>query len=281
LLLLFAVLVGAAGASHAADAGEITFWESVRDSKDPAELRAYLQRYPNGTFAVLAQRRLAVLESGSRPVAPVAPAAPAAATVSPPSPAPKVLAWEMPKAADTWTYRLREPKRREGPAERTLVVTVVSASPSEVADQATLDGASPPLQASHTRGGHLLAQGVAVFSPYFPLFSGMPAVGSAGRVQIDASACSSRHLCEAKGRIVGKETVRVAAGTFVATKIVIEQSWRATFAGSGGGAGGRTLTVWYAPEARRAVKYLSRAIVGFNPPIEPDFELELVSYKVD
>ncbi|HUQ26826.1 MAG TPA: hypothetical protein VM140_14265 [Burkholderiales bacterium] len=264
-------LLAAAGTpAFGADAAEISFWESVRDSRNALELQAYLDRYPAGDFAVLAKARLAALGSAAAPRTPPSP-----------SPAAKVAAWEMPKTGDTWTYRLREPKRIEGPASRTLVVTIASATGAEVIDQAAIDGAAPPLVSTHAKGGQLLGQGVAVFSPYFPLFGALPAVGSVGRVQIDDSACSSRHLCEAKGRIVGKETVRVPAGTFVASKIVIEQSWRATFAGSGGGAGGRTLTVWYAPEARRAVKYSSRTIVGFNPPIEPDFELELVSYKVN
>jgi hypothetical protein len=32
---------------------------------------------------------------------------------------------------------------------------------------------------------------------------------------------------------------------------------------------------------KRAVKYTSSTIVGTSPPMEPDFELELVSYKVN
>lgn len=37
------------------------FWQSVASSKDPADFRAYLHRFPNGTFAELAQRRIAAL----------------------------------------------------------------------------------------------------------------------------------------------------------------------------------------------------------------------------
>ena len=37
---------------------EVTFWESVRDSRDPAEINAYLKAYPNGRFAPLARIRL-------------------------------------------------------------------------------------------------------------------------------------------------------------------------------------------------------------------------------
>ena len=41
---------------------ELLFWESVKDSENPAELRAYLDRYPEGAFAVLARARLERLE---------------------------------------------------------------------------------------------------------------------------------------------------------------------------------------------------------------------------
>jgi len=37
---------------------ELAFWTSVKDSNDPDEYRAYLSRYPDGTFAELARARL-------------------------------------------------------------------------------------------------------------------------------------------------------------------------------------------------------------------------------
>lgn len=36
---------------------ELNFWESIKNSNDPAEYQAYLNRFPNGTFAELARRR--------------------------------------------------------------------------------------------------------------------------------------------------------------------------------------------------------------------------------
>ena len=272
LLAIALSLAAATAVAQTSDPAEIAFWESVRDSKDPAELRAYLQRYPNGTFAFLAQRRLANLESGARPVAPAA-AAPA-------TPAEPPVAWTIPSAGDTWTYSLREPKRRVGPSDHTLVVTVASASAGEVTDQATIDGATPAQQAQHVRGAHLIAQGASVFSPYLQLLGNVPAVGSVGRVRIVDPICNSgRYVCDASARVVGKEIVRVPAGSFAASKIVVQQSWAAAFAGAGAARGGRTLTIWYSPEAKRAVKYASRTTFG-SPAIE-DFEIELVSYKVN
>ena len=42
----------------ASEVVEITFWQSVEAGGTPAEYRAYLERYPNGSFAALAQARL-------------------------------------------------------------------------------------------------------------------------------------------------------------------------------------------------------------------------------
>jgi uncharacterized caspase-like protein/uncharacterized protein YgiM (DUF1202 family) len=58
----------AAGAAAAGSLGaggisnEAVFWESIKDSVDPALFQAYLKKYPNGDFVDLAQARLAVLK---------------------------------------------------------------------------------------------------------------------------------------------------------------------------------------------------------------------------
>ena len=49
-----------------ASAAEIEFWQSVKDSKNPAEMRAYLDKHPNGEFATLARLRLQALETGAK-----------------------------------------------------------------------------------------------------------------------------------------------------------------------------------------------------------------------
>jgi hypothetical protein len=49
---------------------ELTFWESIKDSGNPAEFAAYLERYPAGTFAALAEaRHQALLEEAAAPAA--------------------------------------------------------------------------------------------------------------------------------------------------------------------------------------------------------------------
>ena len=44
---------------------EVAFWESVRESKDPAEIETYLKAYPDGTFAPIARIRLEKLRSAA------------------------------------------------------------------------------------------------------------------------------------------------------------------------------------------------------------------------
>jgi hypothetical protein len=78
---------------------EITFWSTIKDSKSPAVLRTYLDRYPNGTFAGLARVMISQLETAaaakgggdragaSVPVAPKPPEKPAQTASLPPPPA--------------------------------------------------------------------------------------------------------------------------------------------------------------------------------------------------
>ncbi len=44
--------------------------------------------------------------------------------------------------------------------------------------------------------------------------------------------------------------------------------------------GGRLLTIWYAPKAKRAIKYSSRLTIGEIPPIDVNFDLELTGYQL-
>ena len=45
---------------------ELSFWESVRESDNPAQIQAYLEKYPNGEFSALAQIRIGELTSDTR-----------------------------------------------------------------------------------------------------------------------------------------------------------------------------------------------------------------------
>jgi hypothetical protein len=100
------------------------------------------------------------------------------------------------------------------------------------------------------------------------------------------AACSSGYRCDAKARNAGKEIVDVPAGRFEAFKIIVEQQWSpfsvVSTLGSAGAdmTGGRTLTAWYSPQVKRVVKYSSRLVAGAIPPMDANFDLELVSYQL-
>ncbi|MFQ5773086.1 MAG: SUMF1/EgtB/PvdO family nonheme iron enzyme [Kiloniellaceae bacterium] len=46
--------------SRESQAAELAFWESIKDSTNPAEYEAYLKAFPNGTFAPLARARIKI-----------------------------------------------------------------------------------------------------------------------------------------------------------------------------------------------------------------------------
>ncbi|RME18242.1 MAG: hypothetical protein D6801_01735, partial [Alphaproteobacteria bacterium] len=49
---------GMAPAAAEDPAVELTFWDSIKDSTNPDLFLAYLQRYPNGVFRVIAEAKL-------------------------------------------------------------------------------------------------------------------------------------------------------------------------------------------------------------------------------
>ena len=59
-------VASAAPATALTGSHEALFWETVKDSKNPDDFRAYLRQYPQGTFASLAQIRLSALEENTR-----------------------------------------------------------------------------------------------------------------------------------------------------------------------------------------------------------------------
>jgi len=44
---------------------ELLFWESVRNSENPLALKAYIEKFPDGEFATLADIRLSELNAVS------------------------------------------------------------------------------------------------------------------------------------------------------------------------------------------------------------------------
>ena len=88
-----AVILPPSGPDASPDAFELAFWESIRNSENASEYRAYLDAYPNGRFSALARTREqlyrgkpgaagAAAAAAASPAAPI-PAAPASAASAP------------------------------------------------------------------------------------------------------------------------------------------------------------------------------------------------------
>ena len=58
---------GGVGAAVDPKALELSYWESIKGSQNPEMFRAYLAKYPQGTFAEIAKLRIQELETGARP----------------------------------------------------------------------------------------------------------------------------------------------------------------------------------------------------------------------
>lgn len=270
LLLSFALGAGAQNADVSAELlrAEMVFWESVRNSADPADLRAYLEQYPNGKFAVLARNRLAAL--APKPAA--APAAPAAAAIAPAAAAATPGA---PAAGDTWTYRIS----RFGAQRGTQQVKLASITPESLVEEILEQGAAQ--RAEYGRGNVLMPAGsVTVFSPYLFNFGPPTVPGMRLRVDnLDARTCKAGWTCSVSGRVGGRDRVQVPAGTFDAIRVEISQTWTTpSQTHDRGETVQRTITVWYAPEVKRAVRTISRG--SPSAYVDTQFELELTGYQL-
>jgi hypothetical protein len=124
---------------------EREFWVSVRESNRPEDIRAYLDKYPNGNFVALAKNRLEALLRPSRvaaadasPVRSEPTAAPARADAPPPSsPAAPAVTHEAPRSANAEAAK-------PAPAEK-----VASAQPpTPPADRVVMPPATPTPGAS-------------------------------------------------------------------------------------------------------------------------------------
>jgi hypothetical protein len=129
--------------SRAQPEQETVFWESVRNSSTPAELEAYLARYPDGAFAPLARARIAALAAATAKPAPgpaPKPAPPSAA----PRPAAKAEAnqeaifWESVRSssspAELKAYLDRYPEGTFAPLARARLDTLAAAAAKAAAE---------------------------------------------------------------------------------------------------------------------------------------------------
>src|SRR5260370_18471786 len=52
-----------------ANSAEMIYWNTIKDSRNPADLQAYITKFPSGLFVELARNRIATLEAEGREAA--------------------------------------------------------------------------------------------------------------------------------------------------------------------------------------------------------------------
>ncbi len=210
----------------------------------------------------------------------VALAAPAPLAMSEP-----VAGLRFPRVGDTWTYRYVDDWRHR--AANTLVYTVSDVTGNEIRETLHMDGRRVDEQA-YSSTVQLVErdladnQAMAELIPYLLAFHDADIKPVAWK-KIPYSTASHHEQYSApwnfEGKVLGKETVTVPAGTFQAVKVKIsgqrhamrfprEQESTLVFH-----------TAWYAPEVKRIVKATTESQ---NPRFEPIDKLtfELVKYQL-
>ncbi|MGE0875895.1 MAG: caspase family protein [Burkholderiales bacterium] len=261
---------------------ELAFWDSIKDSANPADFTAYLQRYPQGAFAPIARNRLAVAPAAAAPKPAAAPAQVASIAPvprpAPAAPAAAAAAAAAPASGSRWQYSGRDPDNPDTKFD--YLVEMLGASAAGVLEVA--HGRNGSTQWVHGSAPTLvgLGSGFAAFSPLVqevPLKVGME---WSGIPVVRLDACGRGLItCSADAKVVGRERVTVKAGSFDAHKVAVDLFFRTAFGG-----GTRTLTFWVADKVGRPVKFSSRMYGGGggqNPIIDPNIELELVGYQRD
>lgn len=275
---------------------ELAFWNSIKDSTNPADFSAYLQQYPAGSFAGLARNRIASAAPRGAPPAAAAPAAPQSA--APPTSASKGInvasrapdaatarsASRAPLIGDSWTYRLVDERHDRLLATVTHEVAAVTAS--TVSETITIKEQSrwrsqeeTPLEV------HLLeqrlAEGVVLqqFAPFLGAHAEL-AVGGNWKNIPGLSAMSAFDAWQSSAKIVAREKITLPAGEFNAFRMEFEASRRApTYHRDLSTITRITLVAWYAPETKRVVKTVRKTYNQRDETLDTD-RYELLSYKL-
>ncbi len=172
----------------------------------------------------------------------------------------------LPKIGDAWTYRFSD---IYGKSE-TYTVQVTAASSGEIADEARMGKAShaatfdSELSLTDRMVGKLALREI---SPYLLSLGPLQEKPEWKAINVFESS----HPFSA--RLAGTETVSVPAGKFETRKLVIAGQQYRQRNNPGSGTNPYTITLWYAPAAKRLVK------ARFDGPIDKE-TIELVEFRL-
>jgi hypothetical protein len=264
----------APAATAAQPSTEVLFWETIKASTDPADFRAYLEQFPNGSFAALARNRVAALTTekpAARSAAPPQLAAAAPPAVAPvPPPAKPVLAAPPPAApappaakpvvaAAPLSGAFVAPK----PGTKLLLSTGGGLQVAEVTGHTlgltNLKGEpQPPLVGLFFRPGPEAVYDRAIIESIWPLEVGKRVVTKV-KMSNGGEYALSLH-------VVRTETVETATGHYECFLVDVEID-------RGHGRWIGRFHNWYAPSLGFIVRNRLEMIAGERPPNYRDWEL--------
>jgi hypothetical protein len=187
---------------------------------------------------------------------------------------------EVPRAGDSWTYRLTEHPQGRKPVQSRYVVKVKASSGTKVLDEVSRDGATP-FEWTHSPGWYMVPQVVSVFSPYLVVFEELKPGDRIWRVTEHDDICFGWVYCATVGRVEKREILQLAAGSFDTIKVTLDQIvTKRPGPMVGASSGSRSLTIWYSLQAKRAIKVTSRMSGHLSTPFFISFDLELESHQV-
>lgn len=248
---------------------ELLFWETIRNSTNPADFEEYLRQYPNGTFAGLARNRLKGPPAAAPAVARAAEAAP-------------LKAVELPKAGATWKYRYVD--RKFSRVRHDFSVSVASVGGAVVTEVLAVSGAEgKPMQVG-AKDLHFTVRDLPLdrklveFTPYlasredkppsrtrFRAGTGYP-VDTYGDWQV-----TLMNLPEAP--------ITVGSGTFQATRVELRGTRAIGQDISRRNVPARfQVTVWYVPEIKRYAR-LEHKVWTAGSALAGDEVVDLIEYS--
>ena len=246
----------ASGSAPFSIATELAFWDTIKDSRDPADFREYLKKYPNGRFAGLARNRLRLRSDIEMPVI---------------------------KSGDRWVFQLSNMMSKEQMDYEDRVTKVSGNLLSITQTILSTTSANRTVgkrtdftveRSTWSTRGNRWVEGDNM-TVAFPL-----RVGKTWNYSFKNKTKKGGTMIvhNRRATVTGWEDVRVPAGVFRALKIVHSGTWNQVGA-AGKEEGTETQTFWYAPDFKRWIK---REIIQHNPKgkLRQKSVIELMSAKL-
>lgn len=231
---------------------DLSFWDSIKNSQQATDYELYLEQFPSGRFAKLAQARLRQYQI----------AAPAPATVPPPPAATGLPASQRtrPAVGQRWEYEIVDLYRNAAIGQYEATVTGVR--PDEIDETLSSNGqkiAERRLSSRSTNSIHVFrspSAPEALISELNPFLGGSNELPVGKLYTGDFSFAGTQ--CSGSASVGERETIKVPAGSFSATPVRVDCSYKGV--GSSAVSAGATfgmrllLTAWYAPEVDRVIR---------------------------